>query len=97
MIDKDANVTTSHQEIKRWVEDRGGVPVSVEQTASGDDPGVLRIDFPGHGDEEGFRKLSWDEFFAKFDEKRLAFLYQEETADGGTSRFCKFIDRTQRT
>ena len=29
----------------------------------------------------------------KFDEAGLAFLYQDKTADGGTSRFHKFVRR----
>ncbi len=30
-------------------------------------------------------------FFEKFDKEDLAFLYQDETSAGKTSRFCKFI------
>ncbi len=37
--------------------------------------------------------ISWDEFFEKFDENNLAFLYQEELASGETSRFFKFVKR----
>ena len=36
---------------------------------------------------------TWDEFFAAFDENKLAFLYQDETKDGKESRFSKLIDR----
>jgi hypothetical protein len=35
--------------------------------------------------------LTWGEFFEKFDEAELSFLYQDETADGKKSRFHKFI------
>ena len=38
--------------------------------------------------------ISWDEFFMGFDENNLAFLYQEKTKDGSTSRFSKLIDRS---
>jgi len=34
-----------------------------------------------------------EEFFKIFDENKLAFLYQDKTADGETSRFCKFVER----
>ena len=37
--------------------------------------------------------IEWDEFFRIFDENNLAFLYQEQTKDGGESRFSKFVDR----
>jgi hypothetical protein len=30
----------------------------------------------------------------KFEEKKLAFLYQKQTKEGQQSRFCKFISRT---
>ncbi|MBV9349705.1 MAG: hypothetical protein JO026_03060, partial [Patescibacteria group bacterium] len=36
-------------------------------------------------------EISWDEFFRIFDDRGLLFLYQEETANGEQSRFCKFV------
>ena len=87
----ESKTTTNHDEIRRWVEARGGRPASVRETGNGDDPGILRIDF---GDQdEGLEAISWDEFFQAFDENDLAFLYQKETEDGGESRFNKFISR----
>ena len=74
--------TTDHQEIMRWVEGRGGKPAVVKGTGSGDDPGVLRIDFPGDTGEESLRQISWEQFFDKFEKEHLAFLYQEEAKPG---------------
>jgi hypothetical protein len=55
---------------------------------------LLRIDFPEENEEEEeLEEISWDEFFEKFDEKRLAFVYQEKTAGGEPSRFNKFVSR----
>ena len=87
--------TTEHDTIRRWVEARGGRPAAVAKTHEDDEVGVIRIAFAKpEGDEtEGLEEISWEEFFEKFDEKNLAFLYQEETKDGGTSRFFKFIRR----
>jgi len=34
--------TTDHQEIRRWVEERGGRPARVKETGSDGDPGILR-------------------------------------------------------
>jgi hypothetical protein len=56
---------------------------------------VLRIDFPGYSGKDTLAEISWDEFFEKFDEKKLAFLYQEKTATGRPSRFCKLVGRDQ--
>jgi hypothetical protein len=90
----EAKTTTDHETIRRWVEERGGRPVSVQGTErKGEDAGILRIDFPGRGTDEGFTELSWDEFFQKFDREQLAFLYQEETKGGDESRFFKFVQR----
>ena len=74
----EAKATTDHQKIKRWVEGRGGKPDAVKGTGSGDDPGVLRIDFPGDTGEESLRQISWEQFFDKFEKEQLAFLYQDE-------------------
>ena len=56
----------------------------------------MRIDFPereGAEDDDELEEITWDEFFEKFDEKRLAFVYQEQTAAGRQSRFSKFVSR----
>ncbi|MGZ4485381.1 MAG: hypothetical protein ACXV4A_14885 [Actinomycetes bacterium] len=94
MASSDTKVTTDHEEIRRWVEERGGQPARVKGTErGGDDVGILRIDFPGAGSDDSLEPISWDEFFKEFDEKQLAFLYQERTADGEISRFNKFVRR----
>jgi len=85
--------TTDHDVIKKWVEDRGGWPAHVKGTGDGDDPGMLRIDFKGYSGAESLEKIPWEVFFKKFDEKHLAFLYEETTRDGKESRFFKFISR----
>ena len=85
--------TTDHDTIRRWAEERGGRPARVKDTGNGDDPGILRIDYPGRGDDEALEEISWDDFFRAFEENRLAFLYQEATADGEESRFSKLVSR----
>jgi hypothetical protein len=85
----ESRTTTDHQEIKRWIEARGGKPVHVKGTGDADDPGVLRVEFPPDALEE----ISWEDFFQKFDESKLAFLYQDTLEDGRESRFHKFINR----
>jgi hypothetical protein len=83
----ESQTTTDHEEIQRWVEARGGEPSRVKGT------NLLRIDYPGFSGEETLEPIDWDEFFKVFDENKLVFLYQEETKDGGESRFSKFVDR----
>lgn len=91
MAKHESKKTTDHETIRRWAEERGGHPASVRGTSE-DGAGVLRIDFEGVGaGEEQLEPLSWDEFFSKFDESHLEFLYQEETQNAGKSRFCKFV------
>ena len=72
---------------------RDGRPARVASTARVDDTGVLRIDFPEDEADDDLEEVSWDEFFDKFEEKRLAFLYQDETGSGKRSRFNKFVQR----
>jgi hypothetical protein len=93
----EGKTTTDHDEIRSWAEERGGVPASVKGTgktskSKGDEAGILRLDFEPRDEE--LEEISWEEFFEKFDKEKLAFLYQEETSDGATSRFHKFIART---
>lgn len=79
--------TTSHEVIRRWAEDRGGVPATVEGTEHGDHLGVLRFDFGG--ETENLRQVSWDEWFDTFDTRKLNFIYQEERKDGKQSNFFR--------
>ena len=89
----DSRVTTDHETIRTWAEARGGKPATVKSTASNGEAGLLRIDFPGYKGEGSLEEITWDEFFKKFDEKKLAFLYQEKTSSGEESRFFKLVSR----
>ena len=86
--------TYNHEEIRKWAEERGGKPTHVKGTGGPDDPGILRIDFPGYSGEGKLEPISWDEFFEKFDEQELALVYQDVTADGAKSNFNKIVSRS---
>src|SRR5688500_6551064 len=88
-----AERTINPEFIRRWVEDRGGRPVSVKGTGGDGDVGVLRIDFPGYSGARSREAIEWDEFFQKFEENQLQFLYQERTADGERSHFNELVRR----
>jgi hypothetical protein len=87
----ESHTTTDHAKIKKWVSERDGVPATVKTTERGGHAGVLRIDFGPK--EDALEEISWDEFFKKFDESDLQFLYQDKTKDGKVSRFHKFVSR----
>ena len=89
--DSDAQTTTDHDAIRKWVEERDGRPATVKATADDGEAGILRIDFGP--EDEGLDEISWDDFFQKFDESDLAFLHQDQTKDGKPSRFHKFVRR----
>ncbi len=89
-----AHTTVQHEAIKAWAEERGGTPARIK--GSGEKhkrhfkhDGILCIDFGEP--EESLEPISWQEFFKIFDEHKLAFLFQEETAEGKVSRFFKFV------
>ena len=85
-----AEATTNHDEIRQWVEARGGQPARVKATGSSKDPGILRIDFPGFSGQDTLEKIEWDEFFEWFDRNGLAMLLADEKG----SRFSKLVKRT---
>jgi hypothetical protein len=91
---RSAQSTTDHDTIQQWVEERGGWPATVERTARGGSAGVLRIDFPGFSGQGTLRRISWDDWFDKFDDSNLAFLYVDETPEGNCSRFFKLVNRS---
>jgi hypothetical protein len=99
-----ATVTTDHDEIRRWIEERGGRPSRVKDTGGKGQgkgkggPGILRVDF-GEPDDS-LEPISWEEFFEAFEDNDLAFLHQDEAGSsrgGGKhqpSRFNKFVHRS---
>ncbi len=89
----ESKTTTDHDTIRSWVEERGGRPARVMRTGSDGDAGLLRIDFPGRGDDDALEEIDWDAFFQAFEDNDLAFLYQEETKEGDESRFSKLVSR----
>lgn len=80
-------VTTHHEVIKEWAEERGGVPATVSGTEHDDHLGVLRFDFGG--DDDDLRHVGWEEWFKTFDERQLNFIYQENRSDGRQSTFFR--------
>jgi hypothetical protein len=99
-----SKITTDHDEIRKWAEERGGRPATVRSThgkghGQGHDKsggtGIIRIEFPNapNSKHDALEEISWEEFFEKFDESDLALLYQEETAGGEKSNFNKLIGR----
>ena len=89
-----SRTTTDHDEIRKWAEERGGHPATVKGTERGDEhAGILRINFPGSEADDSLEDIGWDTFFKKFEQSNLAFVYQDETAEGEENRFGKFVRR----
>jgi hypothetical protein len=82
-----AQTTTDHETIRKWAEERDGRPARVKGTGDAKDAGLLRLDFGKP--EESLEAISWEEFFEKFDESELAFLYEDEP----DNRFNKLVSR----
>lgn len=89
----ETETTIDHDEIREWVEEHDGTPAAVRDTESEGDLGVLRIDFPGGAGEDELDHVSWEDWFEKFEEQELAFLYQVHKADGEDSTFFKLVRR----
>jgi hypothetical protein len=88
-----SKTTRDHDEIRKWAEARGAVPAEVRGTERGDEPGIIRFEFPkapNHNDSK-LEEISWEDFFAKFDERGLELIYQDRTADGEQSNFNKLV------
>jgi hypothetical protein len=54
---------------------------------------MLRLDFPGRGSDEKLQPIDWDEWFEKFEERRLALIVEDETASARKSDFNKLVSR----
>ena len=89
-----SSTTADHEEIRRWAEERGGRPATVRSTVGeGHEAGIIRIDFPGCSGGDSLEEITWDEFLEKFEESKLALVYQETMAYGTKSNFNKLVAR----
>jgi ferritin-like metal-binding protein YciE len=89
--ERSGHTTTDHDFIRQWVEERGGWPARVKGTESGDDAGLIRVDFPGYSGE-GLEKIDWDAWFRAFDSRGLAFLHRDlKHAGNDLDRFNKLV------
>lgn len=86
-------VTTDHDQIRQWAEERGGKPACVRGTGGRNDIGMLRLDFPGFSGQGSLQPVDWDTWFRKFDDENLALLYQDKTSRGEKSNFNKLVSR----
>lgn len=89
------HVSTDHEFIRRWAEERGARPARVRGTGDDGDVGMLRLDFPGYSGAESLEPISWEAWFQKFDERDLALLYQDTIAGGEPSNFNTLVSRAE--
>jgi hypothetical protein len=89
----ESKITSDPDTIREWAEQRNGKPAHITGTGDKNDPGLLRINFPGRK-ENNLEEISWEEFFDKMEKSKLEFLYQEKTATGKISRFNKIIRKS---
>jgi ferritin-like metal-binding protein YciE len=93
--ERSGHTTTDHDFIRRWVEERGGWPARVKGTGGSDDPGLIRVDFPGFSGEGSLERIEWEEWFQGFDGNNLAFLHRDMDHGGGDlDRFNKLVSRS---
>jgi len=72
----EAHQARDDEKIRRGAQARGGRPATVKGTAEGAEAaGLLRI---ASDDDAKLKTIEWEEFFNKFDEEGLAFLYQKK-------------------
>ncbi len=88
-----SKVTTDHEEIRRWAEERDATPAAAIRGESDDGAGIIRLDVPGDNGGGQTEELGWDEWFNKLDKHKLALLYQEHTAGGENSNFNQIVSR----
>ncbi|HEX3019501.1 MAG TPA: hypothetical protein VHP36_04335 [Chitinispirillaceae bacterium] len=93
-MNENVRVTTDHNEIRRWIENHNGIPASVmDKMTPGENAGILRISFKGERSKEDLIAVSWEEFFTRFDQANLAFLYEKDIPARNRGNFYKFLSR----
>ncbi len=71
--------TTDHLEIRHWAQKHNVVPVEVLPDHVDSEPATLRLVLLAQAKRSGLQEISWDEFFIKFDELGLTFVYDNDS------------------
>jgi hypothetical protein len=82
--------TRSHDVILQWANDRSAMPATVPDAEADGHFGVLRFDIPSHGTGQSLEHVSWTEWFATFDDRKLVMIFQERLRNGHQSNFFHF-------
>jgi hypothetical protein len=68
--------------------------VHVKGTGSEEGVGIIRLHFPEFSEEnEKLEPIKWEDWFNEFDQRSLALLVEETSADGNQSNFNKLVSR----
>jgi hypothetical protein len=89
----ETKVTTDHEEIRHWAQERNGRPVSVKRDPLNPNGSIIQIDFLYDKYDDNIHEISWNEFFDAFENDALALVYQTETEGGRLSRFGRIVRR----
>lgn len=92
MTTESTTTITDHEAIRRWIEERGGMPAALKNTMPGDEAGVLYVDFPGY-DKKDVAEMTWETFFKIFEEQNLAFKCQEIPPGTNPTGAWQLVDR----
>ena len=75
--------TQNHDQIKKWIEARGGRPARLAHQSTSDTLAPLTVWFEDENRnvKQSYQALEYDEFFKVFDQHNLTFTYTENGDD----------------
>lgn len=80
-------MTTGREQIREWAEEHETVPLLAEGAG---DTGLRLLSNP---DDDLGERLSWDQFFDRFETESLALRYRETATGGGGQPAYELVDR----
>ncbi|WP_440006977.1 hypothetical protein [Halomicrococcus sp. SG-WS-1] len=88
----ESKITTDRETIRNWADERNLEPV--RRTTAGTEEPSVRLVHDAETGRSGHEEVSWDEFFDRFEDEQLAFMYQEFDSVDDEVEFAEVIDRT---
>jgi hypothetical protein len=70
--------TTNHEEIRNWIEEHNGIPAISEHA-----PGEIRLAIRFGDITPPYERISWEEFFDRFESSNIAFRYEVDGEEVG--------------
>lgn len=84
--------TIDNDEIRSWIEERGGVPATIKGASEEGDESADMLHISFDPADPNMEEMDWEEFFERFENENLALVYDDAASQDEEHDF-ELVDR----